>query len=111
MHGNTIARFRNNEKKNKTYSNLVSTSLFKNKNYKIQKYFKEFDRNELMFNNPTLRKIKFSINNDKSITLNGGHSILLDIERKETITIKSNCSWLRPIVFSYKNEYLDVHHS
>ena len=34
----------------------------------------------------------------------------LDVE-KPIVTIKSNCMFLRPTVFSYKNEYLDVHHS
>ena len=34
------------------------------------------------------------------------------IENKNPIvTIKSNCLFLRPTVFSYKGKYLDVHHS
>ncbi len=40
-----------------------------------------------------------------------GNSILIDISDKRMITIISNCNFLRPTVFSYKNNYLDVHHS
>ena len=111
VHGNTIAKFKYNDDKNKNFSDLVCTSLFKNHYYKIQKYFKNFDKNELIFSNPTSKKVKFSINGKKDYILNGGHSILIELNDHETATIKSNCLWLRPVVFSYKNKFVDVHHS
>ena len=37
--------------------------------------------------------------------------LIIDILKKTTITINSNCLFLRPTVFSYKKNYLDVHHS
>ena len=110
VHGNTLARFIDIPGNNKIYSNIVKTSLFPNHHYKIQKYFDSFDKNELFFSNPTSKTIKFSID-DKKFQLKNGCSLIIDISDKKIITIKSNCLFLRPTVFSYKDEYLDVHHS
>lgn len=110
VHGNTLARFEDISKKKKNSRNIIKTSLFCNHFYKIQKYFSNFDKNELFFSNPTSKKIRFSINQDK-FQLNKGCSLIIDIANKKTITIKSNCLFLRPTIFSYKDEYLDVHHS
>jgi len=110
VHGNTLARFVDISGNNKIYSDIVKTSLFSNNVYKIQKYFDNFDKNELFFSNPTSKTIKFSID-DKIFQLKNGCSLIIDISDKKIITIKSNCLFLRPTVFSYKDEYLDVHHS
>lgn len=110
VHGNTLARFTNISGNNKIYSNIVKTSLFPNHFYKIQKYFNNLDKNELFFSNPTSKTIKFSID-DKKFQLKNGCSLIVDISEKKIITIKSNCLFLRPTVFSYKDEFLDVHHS
>jgi len=110
VHGNTLARFVDISGNNKIYSDIVKTSLFSNNVYKIQKYFDNFDKNELFFSNPTSKTIKFSID-DKIFQLKNGCSLIIDITDKKIITIKSNCLFLRPTVFSYKDEYLDVHHS
>jgi len=110
VHGNTLARFMDISGNNKVYSDIVKTSLFPSHFYKIQKYFDNFDKNELFFSNPTSKTIKFSID-DKNFQLNNGSSLIVDISDKKEITIKSNCLFLRPTVFSYKDEYLDVHHS
>lgn len=110
VHGNTLARFTKISGNNKIYSDIVKTSFFSNQLYKIQKYFNNFDKNELFFSNPTSKTIKFSID-DKKFKLKNGCSLIIDISDKKIITIKSNCLFLRPTVFSYKDEYLDVHHS
>jgi len=109
VHGNTYAKFNKISKDSRIYSNIVQTSLFTNNNYKIQKYFDDYDKNELYFSNPTEKVIKFSIDN-KLYKLNKHCSILLDVSGKKIINIKSNCLFLRPTIFSYKNNYLDVHH-
>ena len=110
VHGNTLARFTEISGNKKVYSDIVKTSFFQNQIYKIQKYFNNFDKNELFFSNPTSKIIKFSID-DKKFKLKNGCSLIIDISDKKIITIKSNCLFLRPTVFSYKDEYLDVHHS
>jgi len=110
VHGNTLARFADISGNNKNYSNIVKTSFFSNHIYKIQKYFDNFEKIELFFSNPTSKTIKLSIDDNK-FQLKNGCSLIIDVTGKKTITIKSNCLFLRPTVFSYKNEYLDVHHS
>jgi hypothetical protein len=110
VHGNTFAKFAKISNDKKISSNIVQTSLFKNQYYKIQKYFKGYDKNELLFSNPTSKKIKFSIDGE-NYKLDKHCSLLINISGKEIINIKSNCLFLRPTVFSYKDNYLDVHHS
>ena len=110
VHGNALARFTKINKDDLYKSDIIKTSLLLNNTYKIQKYFNDFDKSELLFSNPTSRKIKFTID-EKKYELMEGNSLLIDISYKRIITIKSNCNFLRPTVFSYKNNYLDVHHS
>ena len=72
-------------------------------------YFDGFDKNELFFTNPTSKTIKFSIEN-KNYELKPNYSLLVEI-KDSIISINSNCLFFRPTIFSYKNKYLDVHHS
>ena len=110
VHGNTLAKFKKISGKNVINADIVKNTLFKNHTYKIQKYFKGFDKNELFFSNPTSEVVKFSVNN-QNYKLNDNCSKLIDVSNQNIISIKSNCLFLRPTVFSYKNEYLDVHHA
>tara|TARA_B100000795_G_scaffold270066_1_gene262429 strand:- start:11323 stop:12093 length:771 start_codon:yes stop_codon:yes gene_type:complete len=109
-HGNTLARFKNISNKPSKDIDIIKTSFFKNQTYKIQKYFSGFDRNELFFTNPTSKLIEFTID-DVDYKLSKGCSRIIDISKKKVISIQTNCLFLRPVVFSYKDEYLDVHHS
>ena len=111
VHGNSLSRYKSlkNYKHNKKY-NPVKMSLLNNQIYKIQKHFIKYDKNELMFCNPTESKIIFYVNNEK-YTLENDSSIIIESKNLETVTIRSNCMFLRPTIFSYKNQYIDVHHS
>ena len=109
VHGNTYGKF-TSIFSNKTFlTDIVKTSILQNHTYTIQKYFDGFDKNELFFVNPTSKTIKFSLEN-KSYKLKPNCSLLVEI-KNSIISIKSNCLFLRPTIFSYKEEYLDVHHS
>ena len=109
VHGNTLGKFTNIFSKENILTDIVKTSLFHNHTYTIQKYFDGFDKNELFFVNPTSKTIKFSLEN-KSYNLKPNCSLLVEI-KNSIISIKSNCLFFRPTIFSYKEEYLDVHHS
>ena len=109
VHGNTLVKFTNIFSKNFFYSDLVKTSFFQNHTYTIQKYFDSFDKSELFFTNPTSKLIKLTIEN-KSYRLKSNCSLLVQTNTN-LVSIKSNCLFLRPTIFSYKGEYLDVHHS
>ena len=109
VHGNTHGKF-SSIFPNKTFlTDVVKTSLFQNYTYTIQKYFDNFDKSELFFTNPTSKIVKFSIDN-KNFELKPNYSLLVEI-RNSIVSIKSNCLFLRPTIFSYKDKYLDVHHS
>jgi hypothetical protein len=104
-----MSRFSNIAHNLNTNSDIVKTSPIQNQYYKIQKFFDNFDKNELFFANPTSKIIKFSID-EKNYTLNNGCSILINTFKNKIVNIKSNCLFLRPTIFSYKDGYMDVHH-
>lgn len=109
VHGNTIGRCKSILSNEDNLTDIVKTSFFQNYTYTIQKYFEDFDKSELFFINPTTKTIKFSIE-DKSYELKPSCSLLVNIQNP-IISVKSNCLFFRPTVFSYKDKYLDVHHS
>ena len=109
VHGNVYAKFTKIYPNNKILSDIIKTSFFKNNTYVIQKYFDNFDKNELAFSNPTSKTLRFNLEG-KDYKLDSGCSIIVSINSK-IIKIKSNCMYLRPSVFSYRGDYIDVHHS
>ena len=109
VHGNTLVKFTSINKRNRIFTNIVKTSLFKNQIYTIQKYFNDFDKNELFFINPTSKTLNFNLEN-KDYKLNANCALLIKTT-KPLLSIKSNCLFLRPTIFSYKEEFIDVHHS
>ena len=109
VHGNTLAKYKNISNEKRTHTNIVKTSLLANYSYTIQKFFDNFDKNELIFINPTSKIIRMCIEN-KNYKLEPGNTIIIETQSK-ILTIKSNCLFLRPTVFSYKNSFVDIHHS
>tara|TARA_B100000886_G_scaffold59431_2_gene36758 strand:+ start:10022 stop:10780 length:759 start_codon:yes stop_codon:yes gene_type:complete len=107
VHGNLPTLV--NTKNRKIQKNIIGKSLFFYKNYKIQKNFFNYDFSEIFLQNPTNSKIFFFLNNTK-YSLNKYCSIILKIKKEKIINLKSKCFIFRPIVFSYKNNYIDVHH-
>jgi len=109
VHGNTYAKYNTIFTKGKINTNIVNTTIFKNQKYAIQKCFEGFDKNELFFANPTAKIIKFTIER-KGHTLEPGFTKKI-LTSNPILIIRSNCLFLRPTVFSFKNQYFDVHHS
>ena len=103
VHGNTLGKFTGIFSSKKVSTDIVKTSLFQNHTYTIQKYFDDFNKNELFFTNPTSKTIKFTIEN-KDYKLKSNNTLLIEI-KSNLISIKSNCLFLRPTVFSYKGKY------
>ena len=109
VHGNIYGKFSNIYSNEMISTDIVKTSLFQNHTYTIQKYFDDFDKNELFFTNPTSKTLKFSVDN-KNYKLKPYFSLLIET-KSPIIHIRSNCLFLRPTVFSYKGKFMDVHHS
>ncbi len=109
VHGNTYAKSDNIELHNKLKSHdIIKTSLNRQK-YKIQNYFKDFTKTELFFANPTENSIDINIDN-KKYYLEKRESLILEVSNLSSIIFNSNCLYLRPIIFNYKDNYFDVYH-
>ena len=87
---------------------MIRSSFFKQL-YRIQNTFKEFEKTELFFANPTSEKLNFSIDNNK-YSLGKGCSILITLSGNDDISVLSRCLFLRPIIFNYKDNFFDVYH-
>ena len=61
-----------------------------NNKYRIQNYFKDFDRTELFFTNPTSKNIKFTVNNSLHFLKKGCSKI---VELKNCWVKLNNFSW------------------
>ena len=109
VHGNYFARFRIFGEE-KEYSNLVQKTFLHKKTYKIQKNFKDYDKTELCFANPTNSLVKFKINGDKH-SIGAGELNIINVQTDETISISSKLLFFRPIIFNYKRNFIDIFHS
>ncbi len=110
MHGNTYSSYTEISNDTKKYSNIINNKILTNSVYQIQNYFDGYDNTELFFSNPTNKKIKFYINN-KFYELEKNASLVINAEKDKIFTIKSNCLFLRPVIFNYRNNFLDVFHA
>ena len=108
VHGNVLARYQSLNGKYED-TDIVKNSFFANNFYRIQNSFAEFTKSELFFTNPTSKIINFSIGTNK-YSLKKGCSLLINLTEKEDLTIMSNCFYLRPLVFNYRNSFFDVYH-
>ncbi len=108
VHGNINVRYKNLTGGNQ-FIDIVKTSFLSNNLYKIQNFFEEFTSTELFFTNPTSKSINIKIGND-SYVLKKGCSILVDLKKIKETSIVSNCLFLRPLIFNYKNNFFDVYH-
>lgn len=115
VHGNAIASHSNinvRSNNNKFYKEkkIIQISPILNQNYKVQNNFNFYDKVEVFLSNPTDQLIKFNLEK-KNYNLENGRSLILKISNKNEIMIKSNCLFLRPIIFCYKSKkYIDVYH-
>ena len=109
VHGNSIVMSKG-VFSDETSKNFVNNSFLKNQNYHIQNDFSEFDKVELVFNNPRSDKINFEVNSTK-FSLSPYCSVKVELSKINKIKIKSNCRFLRPLIFIFKGKYFDVYHS
>lgn len=91
------------------YKDFILTSIFSNQKYLIQQNLNYYDYSELFLSNPTSKIVKFYLNKKKYL-LKENSSMIIKIGNQSFVSIISNCYFLRPIIFNYKNNYFDVHH-
>ena len=88
----------------------IAQSWKKQSDYIIQKNFQQFDYSELAFVNPTEECLEIEI--DKvhlEVPARGVH--LFRLEGVDVVKISSRFSMPRPVVFSYKDGFIDCHHA
>jgi hypothetical protein len=90
-------------------SGIAGMSFFTNQKYRIQNYFDDCKKTELLIHNPCAKKIFFSVNK-LNFSLNSGCSLIVDIGIHNEANIISNCYLLRPIVVNYKLNFIDAYH-
>ncbi|MDA7838490.1 hypothetical protein N9A15_04785 [Candidatus Pelagibacter sp.] len=110
VHGNAFAKSRNINSQKNHEKNIINTTFFKKNIYRIQKSFKNYDKVELFFSNPTSKKLNITLSNI-DFSLAGGACKKLELNNQNLIEIKSNCLFLRPTIFCYNGGYFDIHHS
>ncbi len=110
VHGNALSSYMYLKNDQKIYSDIIRTLFQINHTYKIQNQFSKYDKTELFFSNPTNKIIKFLIN-EEFHTINKNSCILLEVNNSSIFTVKSNCLFLRPIIFNYNKDFIDVLHS
>ena len=108
VHGNTYVKSKgiNNDK---FEGNMIQSSWFKKYNYTLQNSFKGFDKTELIFVNPHSFKIKINLNN-KNFKLSPYEVKIIDFKEK-IAKIRGNSYFLRPVVFNYLKDSIDVYHT
>ena len=90
---------------------LEEFTLFRKNSYMIQNNFSKFDKTELFFTNPNDTILKFTID-EKQFQVKKGGILKVTLLKKDLIKItKSNSLFIRPIVFNYINDFIDVYHS
>lgn len=109
VHGNLFVKARDLVSGNIS-SDFARTSLIANSRYNVQQNFSNFDKVELFFSNPTSKKIIFYLNKKKYF-LENNSDLRIDLKNLDKVDILSNCLSLRPIIFTYKNNFYDVHHA
>ena len=110
VHGNTLSRYVDMKNFENIRSGLVQNTLLDySTKYKVQNYLDTSCINEIFLANPTTKNINFKINNEKRI-LKNGESIIVDMASDSGVLIESSCLFLRPVIFSSNNDFIDVYH-
>lgn len=111
VHGNVISKYISQGEKeadinlsNKFFEHSINTQ------YLIQKDFSLLDRSELFFTNPLEKEITIEVN-ENLLTIKPMETVKITVNECELIKVKSNFGFPRPIVFSYKESFFDVHHA
>jgi len=108
VHGNTIAKHMSFKSK-KLKTDLIKNSFFMNHLYRVQSYMNHCDKIEFFIANPTSKHIRLKINKIK-FKIKPGNSIMIKLNNFDDTIIKSNCLFLRPVVFNYRKSFIDVYH-
>lgn len=111
VHGNLISKLMTLSGSNK---GKIESAFFNHRtrtDFFIQKNFSKFELNELVFANPMAYPITLNLLGD-ALVLKPGESKIYSFSGKDHafVKISSDFYFPRPIIFSYKKNFFDVHH-
>lgn len=105
IHGNTLTKYKSNSNFKK---DIVKKTLLTMNTYTVQNEYNNDSEVEIYLANPTSKNINVIFYNEKFILEPYNCKILESSQKK--ISLKSDCMFLRPIVFESKNNFINVHH-
>ena len=108
VHGNTPSAKTNISEKHTTKNYDLSSFTFTKKKYFVQNCFRNIDAEIILLNSTNLKQ-KISINQNV-FYLASGNCEIYKIKKDDIIKIVSNCYLLRPIIFEYNKQYVNVYH-
>lgn len=108
VHGNSYISGLEINTKKKVYG-FVKKSLVANWEYRLQKNFSKYDYSEIIIVNPLDSNLDLSCG-EKRFKLKQNCLINIKVFKNEKVELISNCTFLRPLIFSYRGKYFDVHH-
>lgn len=112
VHGNLLSKIQLLEVDNspEPFSGFIRHR--KKTEFYIQKDLEYFDRIELMFVNPLENPIDVTLG-EATIKLNPGEVRLIELDRIacRPVKIQSDFFFPRPVIFSFRQQYFDVHHA
>lgn len=80
--------------------------------YKIQKNFADVESNELFFVNPLEREFSLNVNGScHSVGAMSAVRVVPEVGTDGIVTVESDFTFPRPIIFSHKGAFFDVHHA
>ena len=109
VHGNYYAAYiRPGDSETRINNDLTFRSL-RPSHYWLQKDLSQFDLTELAFVNVTDKQIWLEVNGRRN-TIPAGGLVIREVADSEMAHIRSSMRMPRPIVFSYRQGFLDAHH-
>tara|TARA_E500000178_G_C16843628_1_gene671765 strand:+ start:130 stop:885 length:756 start_codon:yes stop_codon:yes gene_type:complete len=109
VHGNLPGAAMKNNSQNLVFG-LGGKSFFFYQKYKVQNYYTHNDV-EIFIINPCSSMIKLIINNKDKFELRKNNLIKYNLKKSDhLIEIKSNCYLLRPVIFEFSTDFIDVYH-
>lgn len=93
---------------NKIEFGLGASSVYRKYIYQVQNNMK-FDKTEIILINNCNSKIKIDLN-FLDTELDIGQTKIIDTKDNNIVKIKSNSMLIRPIIFNYRDNYIDVYH-
>lgn len=105
VHGNTLVKYENNTEYKK---DIIKNTFINKRQYIVQNLYSIDSQLEIYIANPTSKIINVFFDN-KIFKMKPFNCKIIKTNLNK-ISLKSDCMFLRPIIFESKKEFLNVHH-